>query len=169
MTTPNVSIFFHIQSLKPELNYATGLRPYNADNPDAEPTGVSGEQFGWGYVIPAGVPAEKQEAALKWIKKITYDEDGGGWFMMEQGRPSPIRAVNENEMYYEVNPDWDVVLESLENDVSVPLFPDHTRVRDIVEQAVEAALFGEMTPQEALDDAAEQSQAILDEYWSSKE
>lgn len=166
---PNVSIFFHIQTIKPELNYVTGLRPYNADNPDAASHGISGEAFGWGYVIPSGVPEEKQEAALKWIKKITYDEDGAGWFMMEQGRPSPIRAVNENPMYYEVNPEWDVVLESLENDVSVPLFPDHTRVRDIVDQAVEAALFGEMTPEEALNDAAEQAQAILDEYWSSSE
>ena len=169
MTTPNVSIFFHIQSIKPEMNYVTGLRPYNADNPDAASHGISGEAFGWGYVIPAGVPAEKQQAAFEWVKKITYDEDGGGWFMMEQGRPSPIRAVNENSMYYEVNPEWDVVLESLENDVSVALFPDHVRVRDIVNQAVEAAMFDEMTPEEALNDAAEQAQAILDEYWSSKE
>ncbi len=169
MSTPNVSIFFHMNTFKPELQYEVGLRPYNADNPDAQSQGISGEAFGWGYVIPSGVPEEKREAAVKWIQKITYEEDGAGWFMMEQGRPSPIRAVNQNEMYYEVNPSWDVVLESLERDVSVPLFPDHVRVRDMVNQAVEAALFGEMTPEEALNDAAEQAQVLLDEYWSSSE
>jgi len=166
---PNVSIFFHIQTFKPEMRFKTGLRPFNADNPDAASHGISGEEFGWGYVIPTGVPEEKREAAVKWIEKITYDEDGAGWFMMEQGRPSPIRAVNEDPMYYDVNPEWDVVLQSLENDISVPLFPDHARVRDVVDQAVEAALFGDMTPEEALNNAAEQGQAILDEYWSSKE
>ena len=43
------------------------------------------------------------------------------------------------------------------------------RVRDIVNQAVEAAMFGDMTPEEALNDAAEQAQAILDEFWSAQE
>ncbi len=166
---PNVSIFFHMQTIKPDMQWDIGLRPYNANNPDAESHGISGEQFAWGYVIPVGVPQEKREAAFQWIKKITYDQDGGGWFMMEQGRPSPIRAVNEDQSYYDVNPAWDTVLESLESDVSVDIFPEHNRVRDMVEQAVQAAMFGEMTPEEALNDAAEQAQAVLDEYWSSRE
>ena len=169
MTFPNVSIFFHMNTIKPELQWDLGLRPYNADNPNAESHGISGEQFGWGYVIPSGVPEEKREAAFEWIKKITYDEDGGGWFMMEQGRPSPIRAVNEDPSYYEVNPAWDTVLKSMESDISVQIFPEHARVRDIVDRAVEAALFGDMTPEEALNDAAEQSQTILDDFWSSQE
>jgi len=169
MQFPNVSIFFHMQTFKPELQWDLGQRPYNANNPDAKSQGISGEEFAWGYVIPSGVPEEKREAAFEWIKKITYEEDAAGWFMIQQSRPSPIRAVNEDPFYYEANPAWDKVLASLGNDVSVPIFPEHVRVRDIVNQAVEAALFGDMTPEEALNDAAEQAQAILDEFWSAQE
>ena len=169
MIFPNVSIFFHMQTIKPELQWDLGLRPYNANNPDAESHGLSGEEFAWGYVIPAGVPEEKREAAFEWIKKITYEEDGGGWFMIQQSRPSPIRSVNEDPSFYEANPAWDTVLASLESDVSVQIFPEHVRVRDIVEQAVQAAMFGDMTPEEALNDAAEQAQAIMDEFWSAQE
>ena len=163
---PNVSIFFHMATIKPDLKWELGLRPYNANNSDAESRGISGEQFGWGYVIPKGVPEEKREAAFKWITQITYEEDGGGWFMIEQGRPSPIKAVNENPYYYEVNPQWDKVLTVMESDVSVDILPIHNRVRDMVEQAVQSAMFGDETAQVALDNAAEQAQAIIDEFWN---
>ncbi len=83
--------------------------------------------------------------------------------------PIPDSRRNEDPFYYEANPAWDKVLASLGNDVSVPIFPEHVRVRDIVNQAVEAAMFGDMTPEEALNDAAEQAQAILDEFWSAQE
>ena len=165
---PNVSIFFHMQTIKPEMQWEAGLRPYNADNPDAVSQGLSGEEFAWGYVIPAGVPEAKREAAFEWIRQLTYEEEGGGWFMKEQGRPSPIKAVNEDPEFYEVNPRWDVVLQSLESDVSVQIPPVHARIRDFVNQAVESALFGDATPEEALNQAAEQAQAVLDEYWSQQ-
>ncbi len=77
MQFPNVSIFFHMQTFKPELQWDLGQRPYNANNPDAKSQGISGEEFAWGYVIPSGVPEEKREAAFEWIKKIT-EEDAAG-------------------------------------------------------------------------------------------
>ncbi|MEZ4581428.1 MAG: extracellular solute-binding protein [Caldilineaceae bacterium] len=140
---PNVSIFFHMATLKPDLDWDLGLRPYNGNNDAAESHGISGEEFGWGYVIPAGVPEEKQQAAYEWVKKITYDMDGACWFMQQQSRPSPLKECNEDQMYYDVNPKWDLVRDSLERDVSVDILPIHNRVRDVVEQAVQAAMFGE--------------------------
>lgn len=165
---PNVSIFFHMATLKPDMQWDMGLRPYNGNNPDARSQGISGEEFAWSYVIPAGVPEEKREAAFQWVKKITYDMDGACWFMQEQSRPSPLKECNEDQMYYEVNPKWDLVLESLERDVSVNILPIHTRVRDIVDQAVQAAMFGDKTPEQALNDAADEAQVLIDEYWSTR-
>ncbi|GIK75842.1 MAG: hypothetical protein BroJett021_48300 [Chloroflexota bacterium] len=165
---PNVSIFFHMQTYKPDMQWDMGLRPYNADNPAAKSQGLSGEAFAWGYVVPNVVTDARREAALKWLQKITYDEDGGGWFMMQQGRPSPIKAVNEDPSFYEVNPHWDKVLKSLESDVSVQILPVHAQVRDIVTQGVQAAMFGDASPAEALARAAEQAQAVVDSYWSQQ-
>lgn len=165
---PNVSIFFHMATIKPDMKWDMGLRPYNSNNPDAISQGVSGEEFAWSYVIPAGVPEEKREAAFQWIKKITYDMDGACYFMQEQSRPSPLKECNQDQMFYDVNPKWDIVLESLERDVSVNVLPIHTRVRDIVQQAVQAAMFGDKTPEQALNDAADEAQALIDEYWSTR-
>jgi ABC-type glycerol-3-phosphate transport system substrate-binding protein len=166
---PNVSIFFHMETYRPDMQWDMGLRPYNGNNPQAESKGLSGEEFAWSYVIPAAVPAERREAAFQWIKKITYDMDGGCWFMQEQLRPSPIIECNEDPIYYDANPHWDKVMQSLESDVSVDILPVHTRVRDAVAQGVQSALFGDATPEEALEQAATQAQAIIDEYWSTVE
>ena len=163
----NVSIFFHMQTYKPDMQWDMSTRPYNGGNPDAVSQGLSGENFAWGYVVPSVVTEPTQDAAFKWVKKITYDEDGAGWFMLQQGRPSPLRAVNENQAYYDVNPHWDKVLISLESDKSIAIMPEHARVKDIVNQAVQAALFGDKTPEVALADAATQAQAVLDEYWGA--
>jgi ABC-type glycerol-3-phosphate transport system substrate-binding protein len=166
---PNVSIFFHMATIKPEMQWDMGLRPYNSSNPEAKSQGLSGEEFAWGYVIPASVPEEEREAAFQWVKKITYDMNGACWFMQQQSRPSPLKECNEDQMYYDVNPKWDLVLESLERDVSVKILPIHTRIRDIVNQAVEAAMFGDKTPEQALNDAADEAQVLIDEYWSERE
>ncbi|MBX2997099.1 MAG: extracellular solute-binding protein [Caldilineaceae bacterium] len=164
---PNVSIFFHMQTYRPDMGWDMGLRPYNGNNPQAVSQGLSGEEFAWSYVIPQAVPVERREAAFQWIKKIAYDMDGGCWFMQEQLRPSPIRACNEDPLYYNENPHWDKVLRSLESDVSVNILPVHTRVRDAVAQGVQSAMFGDASPVDALAQAATQAQAIIDEYWST--
>ncbi|HXF62675.1 MAG TPA: extracellular solute-binding protein, partial [Caldilineaceae bacterium] len=163
---PNVSIFFHMETYRPDMEWDMGLRPYNGENPDAESRGLSGEEFAWSYIIPQALNEAQREAAFLWVKRITYDE-AACWFMQQQERPSPLRECNEDPIYYEANPHWDKVLESLEIDVSVDIIPPHTRVRDIVDQAVQAAMFGDASPAAALDQAAEQAQAVIDEYWSS--
>ncbi|HQY93358.1 extracellular solute-binding protein [Caldilinea sp.] len=165
---PNVSIFFHMQTYKPDMQWDMGLRPYNASNADAKSQGLSGEAFAWGYVVPNAVPEARREAAFKWLQEITYEEESGGWFVMQQGRPSPIKAVNEDPSFSEVNPHWDKVLQSLESDVSVQILPIHAQVRDAVTQGVQAAFFGDASPADALAQAAQQAQGIVDDYWSQE-
>ncbi|MCB0065437.1 MAG: extracellular solute-binding protein [Caldilineaceae bacterium] len=165
---PNVSIFFHMQTYKPDMQWDMTTRPYNGSNSDAQSQGLSGEEFAWGYIISGKVPEAKHDAAFQWIKKITYDADGGGWFVQQQGRPSPIKAVNEDQSYYDVNEHWDKVLNALSTDVSVNILPEHARIADLVNQGVQAAMFGDATPADALAQAAEQAQAVVDEFWSNR-
>lgn len=163
MAWHNVSVFFHIQNLAPNLNYGVGIMPYNADNPSAEGHGVVTD--GWGYVIPKAVPEEKREAAFLFVDWLTTKEQAAGWFMMQQMRPSPVKAFNENPKYWEINPNWDTVIKSLEADVSIPLSPSFLEIQDVINQMVELATYGRMTPEEALAWGAEEAQNVVDDFW----
>ncbi len=166
---PNVSGFGHLQNTDPEMwedtdAWGVALRPYNGENPDATHAGVSGLAFSWGYVIPSNQPDVEKAAAYAFMEYLTTADDGGCYFMFEQGRPSPIKSCNEREAYYDANPYWDTVLESLAVDVSVPVTPVQTQINDILHRAVEEAFFG-ADAQSVLDNAAEEAQALLDEFW----
>lgn len=162
----NVSIFFHMQTYKPDMAWDIGPRPYNSANAQAKSRGLAGEAFAWSYVVPKVLKPEVRDAAFKWVQKITYDDDGC-WFMQQQARPSPLKACNQAQQYYDANIHWDKVLKTLETDVSVQILPVHARVRDIIGQGVQSAMFGEKTPAQALADAGKEAQAVVDEYWSA--
>lgn len=167
LTHRNVSQFFHLSNLAPDLNYGVGLRAYNADNPEAKSQGVAGLTFGWGYVIPVGLDPAVEAAAFEWVKRLTYDDQGACRFVLEQARPSPLQDCNENPAYEEANPHWATVLEALSKDVAVGIVPPQTRVLTTLNDYVDLALYGELETGEALDLAAEETQGFLDEYWSS--
>ena len=163
----NVSNFFHIKSNAPDLPYSVHFRPYNSANPDAASHGVSAMSFGWGYVIPAGLDPAVEEAAFRFVKRITYDEAGACWFMLQQERPSPLIACNENPEYAELNPHWDKVLQSLENDISIGVVPPQSEIFSTLMDYVDLVGFEEMSPEEGLNTAAEEVQGILDDFWAS--
>ncbi len=166
----NVSAFGHLENTDPEMwadpeMWGVALRPYNADNPNAKSAGVSGLAFSWGYTIPVNQPQETKDAAYAFLEFLTTAVDGGCYFLFEQGRPSPVMACNEDPAYYDANPYWDVVLDSLEIDVSVSITPVQGQINDILSRAVEEAFYG-ADAQTVLDRAAEEAQALLDEFWS---
>jgi len=163
----NVSAFFHIKNNAPDLSYSVHFRPYNSNNPDAKSQGVAALSFGWGYIIPSSLDPEVQAAAFEFIKRITWDEQGACFFMLEQERPSPLKDCNENPQYAEINPHWDKVVQSMENDVSVGIVPVQSEIISVLTDYVELVGFEEMSPEEALNAAAEEAQGILDGYWSS--
>jgi multiple sugar transport system substrate-binding protein len=168
----NVSAFGHLKNTDPEMwadpeMWGVGLRPYNAENPDAASAGVSGLEFSWGYIIPVNQPQETKDAAYAFLEFLATNVEGGCHFMFAQGRPSPVRECNENEAYYEENPYWDTVLESLSIDKSVPITPAQAQINTILNRAVEEAMFG-ADAKTVLDEAAEEAQALLDEFWGEE-
>ncbi len=170
----NTSNFGHLNANDPEMyadpdRWGVMLRPYNGDNPDAAHAGVVGysPSGGWGYTIPAVHSPEVQEAAYKFAEFLGANEQGGCVFVFAQSRPSPVKACNENPAYYESNPYWDIVLEGLAIDVAVPITPVQGQIADILNTKVQEAFFGVKTAEQALNEAAEEGQVLLDEFWSS--
>ncbi len=163
----NVSQFFHIKDKAPDVQYNVSFRPYNSNNPEAKSQGVAAMTFGWGYIIPVGLEPDVEAAAFEFVKRITYDDSGACWFMLQQERPSPLIACNENPEYAELNPHWDKVQQMLETDVSVGVVPVQSQVFSTLMDYVDLVGFEEMSPQEGLDMAAEEAQAILDEFWAN--
>ncbi|HVL23045.1 MAG TPA: ABC transporter substrate-binding protein [Thermomicrobiales bacterium] len=164
----NVSQFFHLKNKAPDVKYSVHFRPYNSNNPDAASHGVAAMSFGWGYVIPSSLDPAVQEAAFKFVQRITWDEEGAATFMLEQERPSPLIAFNENPAYTELNPHWDKVLTALENDISIGIVPVQGEMFTTLKDYVDLVAFEEMSPKDGLDAAAEEAQGILDDYWSSQ-
>ncbi len=166
----NVSAFGHLKNTDPEMwgnpnMWGVALRPYNGDNPAAKSAGVSGLAYSWGYTIPVNQPQETKDAAYAFLEFLTTAVDGGCYFMYAQERPSPVKQCNENPDYYQANPYWDVVLKSLDIDVSVSITPMQGQINDILSRAVEQAFYG-ADAQTVLDDAAQEAQALLDKFWS---
>jgi len=163
----NVSQFFHLKDKAPDVKYNVGFRPYNGNNPDAKSQGIAGLSFGWGYVIPKGLNPEVEEAAFDWVKRITYDDQGACTFMLEQERPSPLIDCNERPEFAQNNPHWDKVQQAMQNDIAVGIVPVQAEILATLQNYVEMVGFDEMSVEEALDAAAEEAQATLDDYWSN--
>jgi len=163
--------FFHFETFDPEMyadpdQWGVFLVPHNGNNPNAESISISGFHFGWNQLIPKGLDRPEQDAAYKWLQFFTANEEGGCYFLVQQHRPSPIRACNDKPEYSEGNPYWDKVLEGMQIELSVPISPVQGEVGDLVNEALEEVWFGMTEPQAALDWAYDQAQPILDDFWS---
>ncbi|MEM7028880.1 MAG: substrate-binding domain-containing protein [Chloroflexota bacterium] len=163
--------FGHMSATDPDMwestdNWGCGLRPYNGDNADATHHGAAGLSGSWGYVIPKNSPQELRDAAYKYLEFFGTHKDGGCLFLFNQSRPSAVIECNNNQAYFDANPAWDVVLDSLASDISIPVTPAQSEINDIISSSLEEAFFGVTSAEEALNNAAEKSQAILDEFWA---
>jgi multiple sugar transport system substrate-binding protein len=167
--------FDHMETQDVEMwtdtdKWGVALRPYNANRSGAASHGTSGLQWGWGYTIPSALPKEVQDAAYEWVEwwitQPRIDEPGGCQFLFTQSQVSALTECTNDPAWYDGNPYWDVVVSALGIDVSVPITPVQSQITAFLNEAVEQAMFGQQTPQEALDLAAERGQALLDEFWS---
>lgn len=151
----------YITDANPDVNFGIGLRP------SREPGGSPGAHAGtYHYAIPAGV--KNPDAAWELVKWLTLREETAGYFMLRQGRPSPVVAFNSNPAFLELNPYWYVIGEALARVTPITLIPVVGEVIGFFDRAFMAVLRGEASPS-ALSDAARQAQAVVDAFWSERE
>ncbi|MBE3583388.1 MAG: extracellular solute-binding protein [Limnochordaceae bacterium] len=143
--------------------------PYNDQRPEAKSRGIAGFQWGWGYAIPKGLPPEREEAAWLFLKFITADEQGAGYFLVKQGRPASVIRFNLNPEYSKiVGPNWPLIIKYLGNDVAFPALPV---MGDIFNKLVErsyAPMGGTVEPDNALQGIQTDLQRIVDDYWAKR-
>lgn len=107
---------------------------------------------------------ERVDAAVEFLTWFSEPEQQLEW--MKAGGSLPIRqSVTEDPGYHEylaAFPGIGAMADNLSNAVHVrPAITQYPRVSQAIAQAITAVLLGEMEPQEALDQAAQQSNALL--------
>jgi len=65
----------------------------------------------------------------------------------------------------EGNDHWAAYIANIEVSEKSPVTPVQAQINEVITLMTEEVMFGTKTPEEALADAAESVQAILDEHW----
>jgi ABC-type glycerol-3-phosphate transport system substrate-binding protein len=151
--------YFLLEEVAPHIDFSSFTFPRNADNEAS--TGATPTTGGWSFCITQD--GADQAAAWEWVK-FTTASDAACTFAIEQNRPSPVIACNEDPALIEANPDWEVVLSDLDTLISVPTPSIQPQFVQMWLDMEDTFLYEEMTPKEALDSFAEQGQALLDEW-----
>lgn len=125
----------------PRMEWGIAPLPYNA-----EPGDWSG---GFAMSIPSG--AANAEAAWEFIKCATGAEGQASWARDTQAQPTNLIAANDPVLL--ADPTWAVVDEALSVSTGGVYVPDYPNYMEQVNQRLEQVWLGELTPQEALDEA----------------
>lgn len=131
--------------------------PYNAVHADAVPGAPT--QGGWGNALPANT--NNPERSWEFIKFATTTPASLA-FTVEQGRPNPVKAYNADQAYYDVNPYWDTVLSIFESDYAIPVSAATAEINQILVDMQDQVMYGQLSPEEALAEAAANAQRALD-------
>jgi ABC-type glycerol-3-phosphate transport system substrate-binding protein len=159
MYMTNHSFPARLQQVAKDLRYGIDFLPRGSDR---GATGIV--RGGWSNAIPTGVKAPYESWLL--LRYLSAAKEGGGWFMQEQVRPSPIKAVNEDPAYNSL-PHWDVIKRGLASDRLVPVSPMDPEIDKLTATMVTEVYQGKTPLKEALAFAQKEGQRILDEFWAS--
>jgi ABC-type glycerol-3-phosphate transport system substrate-binding protein len=118
---------------------------------------------GWSNAVPAGVAAPYESWLL--LRHLCATKEAAGWFMVQQVRPSPIKAVNESPDLTQL-PNWDVIKQALATDTLAPVTPMDPDIDKLTSQAI-LDVYGGKPPKDAVSFAQQSGQRLLDEFWAS--
>jgi multiple sugar transport system substrate-binding protein len=133
----------------PRMEWGIAPLPHNGN-----PANWSG---GFSLSIPAG--AENPEAAWEFIKCMTSAEGQSSWARDTQAQPTNLEAARDPILLS--NPLWAVVDESLQTSTGGVFVPEYPNWNEQLDQRYERVWLGEITPQQALDEAQEAVEQAL--------
>lgn len=142
---------FEITDDDPRMEWGIGLMPYNDD---ADPGTWSG---GFSMSIPTG--AANVEAGWEFIKCATGAEGQASWARDTQAQPTNLSAVTDRVL--QSNPLYQVVNEALASGSTGGYVTDYPNWGQELNQRYELVWNGELSPEEALNEAQEAVQAEI--------
>ena len=120
---------------------------------------------GWAYAQPKAGP--NAEAAWRVLQFFTLEADGAGAFVLDQLRPAPVKALNENPEYRRQHPQWGLVLDMLSKNEAWTWLPTHDAMVEDVQPVMNGLRDGQLAPQAAARQMQDLAQRRVDEHWAS--
>ncbi|HHT26916.1 MAG TPA: extracellular solute-binding protein, partial [Firmicutes bacterium] len=152
---------FQINSAAPDINLGVAAKPFR-DGVEYRPT----TSLSWGYGIPTNAP--HPEEAWLFLKFLTMELEGGGYFMLQQGRPSASMQINNQRQYAQTIAHWPLIQETMNKSVpAAPTPPLDSVVNNTTKALVREAVTGQYSPQAALERAVNTWQNALNDYWAN--
>ncbi len=143
LVTPNL---LQIKQLHPEIEIGSTLLPYQP--PGAERPGQGAWLGGWSCFIPAAAP--QPDAAWEFVKWFSTADEGTRAQWEHIGFPVGYKKAPVNEVIAS-DPDAGVYHETLRNMINTrPLITVSEFHHQQMETQIQAAVYGQLTPQQAL-------------------
>ena len=119
--------------------------------------------FANGVAVSAASDADKQEAAYRWLRFFTSSDEAAKIRVAASWELPTLTDASLYDGYLAIEPpaNREAVLASLENVVVPPVIERQAEMQDALNGLIERALSGEMTAQEALDQAKAEIEALL--------
>ncbi len=149
-----------IANKAPDLNFGVAELPeYNGIK------STFGSYWTHGITKKAAADPKRMEAAVKFLKFITSPEAGALWVREVGELPAQIEAGSDPELL--ADPKLGAFARGLEY-AHATFFVDESKQRQVLIDAFDNVVLAEMDPDEALEIAAEEEQAVLDEFWGDR-
>ena len=150
----------NLASIRDDAPFDFGVAPMPSNVQPGSPTG------GGNFYIFADAPEEEQRAAFQLIRHLTQPEQAAEW-SIETGYVAPSPEAWETDAmqeYVEEVPEAAVARDQLEHTVRELSTYQRGEVYDRVNDALQAALTGQQSPEEALTTANESINDLLEPY-----
>ncbi|GAB4575391.1 MAG: extracellular solute-binding protein [Anaerolineae bacterium] len=144
----------------PDLNFGVAELPAG---PDGE-RHTFGSYWTHGITRRAAADERRMEAATRFLKFITSAEAGSLWVEIVGELPAQLEAAQDEDLL--ADPELGPFAAGLEY-AHATFFVDETQQRQVLVDAYDRVRLEGMDPCEALNEAAELEQALLDEFWAN--
>ena len=129
-----------------------------------EPGNTQGASHFFANGVAVSADSDKKEAAYRWLKFYTSSRESAEIRVGASWELPTLTDASVYEAYLAVEPpaNREAVIASLENVIPPPVIVRQTEMQDLINGLLESALAGEITAQEALDQAKVGIEDLLD-------
>jgi multiple sugar transport system substrate-binding protein len=143
-----------------QLEMGAARMPVNKANPRSRQTTLA--ESVWTWAIGAGV--KRPDDAWLLERWMSFDEGHKG-LMIGMGRATMVKKVVQDKAFFDANPGWNLVLETIAAATPCPPCRAWDKVKPVMNRVVTDVLSGKAGVADALTQAERDAQVILDEAY----